>query len=107
MQFHCYIALLLIRIHLYSSISISLHFRLAVMMPIINSFFHKTKQETVDLVKTHMEESQNTSDNEDIYEDMLTASQNFITNFDNEDIYESMMKLNPDMGLCIAFSFEG
>ncbi|XP_016390227.1 phosphoinositide 3-kinase adapter protein 1-like isoform X2 [Sinocyclocheilus rhinocerous] len=53
--------------------------------------------ETVDLVKTHMEESQNTSGSEDIYEDMLTASQNFITNFDNEDIYESMMKLNPDM----------
>ncbi|XP_043110840.1 phosphoinositide 3-kinase adapter protein 1 isoform X2 [Puntigrus tetrazona] len=53
--------------------------------------------ETVDLVKTHMEESQNTAGNEDIYEDMLTASQNFITNFENEDIYESMMKLNPDM----------
>uniref|UniRef100_A0A8C1D5Z4 Phosphoinositide-3-kinase adaptor protein 1 n=1 Tax=Cyprinus carpio carpio TaxID=630221 RepID=A0A8C1D5Z4_CYPCA len=53
--------------------------------------------ETVDLVKTHIEESQDTSGNEDIYEDMLTASQNFITNFDNEDIYESMMKLNPDM----------
>ncbi|XP_016412303.1 phosphoinositide 3-kinase adapter protein 1-like isoform X1 [Sinocyclocheilus rhinocerous] len=55
--------------------------------------------ETVDLVKTHMEESQNTSGNEDIYEDMLMASQNFITSFDNEDIYESMMKLNPEMGL--------
>ncbi|XP_051774195.1 phosphoinositide 3-kinase adapter protein 1 isoform X2 [Ctenopharyngodon idella] len=53
--------------------------------------------ETVDLVKTHMEESQNNPGNEDIYEDMLTASQNFITNFDNEDIYESMMKLNPEM----------
>ncbi|KTF85678.1 hypothetical protein cypCar_00019829 [Cyprinus carpio] len=53
--------------------------------------------ETVDLVKTHMEESQNTSGNEDIYEDMLMASENFITNFDNEDVYESMMKLNPEM----------
>ncbi|CAM4726972.1 unnamed protein product [Leuciscus chuanchicus] len=42
-------------------------------------------------------ESQSNPDNEDIYEDMLTASQNFITNFDNEDIYESMMKLNPEM----------
>ncbi len=58
-------------------------------------------------MKTHMEESQNTSGNEDIYEDMLTASQNFITNFDHEDIYESMTKLDPDMGLCIAFSFKG
>ncbi len=58
-------------------------------------------------MKTHMEESQNTSGNEDIYEDMLTASQNFITSFDHEDIYESMTKLDPDMGLCIAFSFEG
>ncbi len=76
-------------------------------MPIINIFFHKIKQETVDLVKTHMEESQNTSGNEDIYEDMLTASQNFITNFDHEDIYESMTKLDPDMGLCMAFSFKG
>ncbi|XP_059373569.1 phosphoinositide 3-kinase adapter protein 1-like isoform X4 [Carassius carassius] len=55
--------------------------------------------ETVDLVKTHMEESQNTSGNEDIYEDMLMASQNFISNFDNEDVYECMMKLNPEMGL--------
>lgn len=63
-----------------------------------HSFFHKTKQETVDLVKIHMEESQNNPGNEDIYEDMLTASQNFITNFDSEDIYESMMKLNPEMG---------
>ncbi|KAK9964544.1 hypothetical protein ABG768_005708 [Culter alburnus] len=53
--------------------------------------------ETVDLVKIHMEESQNNPGNEDIYEDMLTASQNFITNFDSEDIYESMMKLNPEM----------
>ncbi|XP_067277938.1 phosphoinositide 3-kinase adapter protein 1 isoform X2 [Pseudorasbora parva] len=53
--------------------------------------------ETVDLVKTHMEESQNDAGNEDVYEDMLTASQNFISNFDNEDIYESMMKLNPEM----------
>ncbi|XP_052469095.1 phosphoinositide 3-kinase adapter protein 1-like isoform X1 [Carassius gibelio] len=55
--------------------------------------------ETVDLVKTHIEESQNTSGNEDIYEDMLMASQNFISNFDNEDVYECMMKLNPEMGL--------
>lgn len=49
-------------------------------------------------MKIHMEESQNNPGNEDIYEDMLTASQNFITNFDSEDIYESMMKLNPEMG---------
>lgn len=54
--------------------------------------------ETVDLVKIHMEEAQDTPGNE-IYEDMLTASQNLITDFDNEDIYESMMKLNPEMGL--------
>ncbi|XP_073690082.1 phosphoinositide 3-kinase adapter protein 1 isoform X2 [Garra rufa] len=53
--------------------------------------------ETVDLVKTQMDESQDTSGNEDIYEDMLMASQNFITNFDNEDIYESMMKLKPEL----------
>lgn len=57
-------------------------------------------------MKTHMEESQNNPDSEDIYEDMLTASQNFITNFDSEDIYESMMKLNPEMGLYMAFSFK-
>lgn len=80
-----------------------LHFRIAEIRPVIYAiflfFFHKTKQETVDLVKTHMEESQNTSGNEDIYEDMLMASENFITNFDNEDVYESMMKLNPEMGL--------
>lgn len=52
---------------------------------------------TVDLVKTHIEESQTNPDNEDIYEDMLTASKDFITNFNNEDIYESMIKLNPEM----------
>lgn len=54
--------------------------------------------ETVDLVKTHIEESQNAPDSEDVYEDMLRASQNFISEFDNEDIYESMVKLNPEMG---------
>jgi len=58
------------------------------------------------MVKTHMEESQNNPDNEDIYEDMLTASQNFITSFDKEDIYESMMKLKPEMGLYMAFFFK-
>lgn len=70
------------------------------------SFFLKTKQATVDLVKTHIEESQTNPDNEDIYEDMLTASKDFITNFNNEDIYESMIKLNPEMGLYMAFSFK-
>lgn len=59
----------------------------------------------MDLVKIHMEEAQDTPENE-IYEDMLTASQNFISDFDNEDIYESMMKLNPDMGLCKILSFK-
>nr|XP_009305657.1 phosphoinositide 3-kinase adapter protein 1 [Danio rerio]XP_017214455.1 phosphoinositide 3-kinase adapter protein 1 [Danio rerio] len=54
--------------------------------------------ETVDLVKTHIEESQNAPESEDIYEDMLRASQNFISEFDNENIYESMVKLNPEMG---------
>ncbi|KAL1263049.1 hypothetical protein QQF64_005788 [Cirrhinus molitorella] len=53
--------------------------------------------ETVDLVKTHMEESQDTSGNEDIYEDMLMASKNFISNLENEDIYESMRELNPEL----------
>ncbi|XP_051503553.1 phosphoinositide 3-kinase adapter protein 1-like isoform X2 [Myxocyprinus asiaticus] len=54
--------------------------------------------ETVDLVKAHVEESQNTPGNEDVYEDMLTASHNFITDYgDSEDIYECMMKLDPEM----------
>lgn len=57
-------------------------------------------------MKTHIEESQNAPDSEDVYEDMLRASQNFISEFDNEDIYESMVKLNPEMGLCMAFSFK-
>ncbi|XP_077093261.1 phosphoinositide 3-kinase adapter protein 1 isoform X2 [Siphateles boraxobius] len=63
--------------------------------------------ETVDIVKTHMEESQNNPDNEDIYEDMLTASQNFISNFDNEDIYECMVKLNPEMDDDLEGALEG
>nr|XP_055026562.1 phosphoinositide 3-kinase adapter protein 1 isoform X2 [Misgurnus anguillicaudatus] len=54
--------------------------------------------ETVDMVKVHMEESQN-SPGDEIYEDMLTKSQEFITGFDNEDIYECMIKLNPEMNL--------
>ncbi|XP_052006422.1 phosphoinositide 3-kinase adapter protein 1 isoform X2 [Xyrauchen texanus] len=54
--------------------------------------------ETVDLVKAHVEESQTTPESEDVYEDMLTASHNFITDYgDSEDIYECMMKLDPDM----------
>ncbi|KAA0717907.1 B-cell adapter for phosphoinositide 3-kinase [Triplophysa tibetana] len=52
--------------------------------------------ETVDLDKIHLEEVQEDPENE-IYEDMLNASQNF-SDLDNEDIYESMMKLNAEMG---------
>lgn len=59
----------------------------------------------MDLVKIHMEEAEDPPGNE-IYEDMLTASQNSISDFDNEDIYESMMKLNPDMSLCKPLSFK-
>ncbi|XP_051945346.1 phosphoinositide 3-kinase adapter protein 1-like [Xyrauchen texanus] len=56
--------------------------------------------ETVDLMKAHMEESQNTPGNEDVYEDMLTTSHNFITSYgESEDIYECMKNLNPNMGL--------
>ncbi|XP_050982488.1 phosphoinositide 3-kinase adapter protein 1 isoform X2 [Labeo rohita] len=51
--------------------------------------------ETVDL--GNIEESQNTSGTEEIYEDMFKASQDFITNFENEDIYESMRQLNPEI----------
>ncbi|XP_056616516.1 phosphoinositide 3-kinase adapter protein 1 isoform X1 [Triplophysa dalaica] len=54
--------------------------------------------ETVDLNKIHMEEAQDAPENE-IYEDMLNASQN-CSDLDNEDIYESMMILNAEMGLC-------
>lgn len=58
-------------------------------------------QETIDLVKSHMEESMETPVDEDIYEPMANASQNFVAKFSlQEDIYESMMQLNPDMELC-------
>ncbi|KAF5900711.1 sorbin and SH3 domain-containing protein 1 isoform X1, partial [Clarias magur] len=56
--------------------------------------------ETIDLVKSHIEESMDTPVDEDIYEPMANASQNFVAKFSlQEDIYESMMQLNPDMQL--------
>ncbi|XP_058242807.1 phosphoinositide 3-kinase adapter protein 1 [Hemibagrus wyckioides] len=56
--------------------------------------------ETVDLVKTHIEESMTSPVDEDIYEPMANASQDFVAKFSlQEDIYESMMQLNPDMQL--------
>ncbi|KAI4894275.1 hypothetical protein NFI96_016310 [Prochilodus magdalenae] len=56
--------------------------------------------ETVDLVKSHMEETMANPDDSDIYEPMANASQNFVTKFSiQEDIYESMMELNPEMPL--------
>ncbi|XP_060782309.1 phosphoinositide 3-kinase adapter protein 1 [Neoarius graeffei] len=56
--------------------------------------------ETIDLVKSHIEESITTPEDEDIYEPMANSSQNFVAKFSlQEDIYESMMQLNPDMQL--------
>ncbi|MCJ8730360.1 hypothetical protein PDJAM_G00183440 [Pangasius djambal] len=56
--------------------------------------------ETIDLVTSHIEESMTTPGDEDIYEPMANASQNFVAKFSiQEDIYESMMQLNPDMQL--------
>ncbi|KAL6486917.1 hypothetical protein MHYP_G00035430 [Metynnis hypsauchen] len=56
--------------------------------------------ETVDLVKSHMEETIPNPDDADIYEPMANASQNFVTKYSiQEDIYESMMELNPEMQL--------
>lgn len=58
----------------------------------------------MDLNKIHMEEAQDAPENE-IYEDMLNASQN-CSDLDNEDIYESMMILNAEMGLCKPLSLK-
>ncbi|KAL7889720.1 hypothetical protein AOLI_G00019780 [Acnodon oligacanthus] len=56
--------------------------------------------ETVDLVKSHMEETIANPADADIYEPMANASQNFVTKYSiQEDIYESMMELNPEMQL--------
>lgn len=53
------------------------------------------------MVKTHIEESMTSPVDEDIYEPMANASQDFVAKFSlQEDIYESMMQLNPDMQLC-------
>lgn len=53
------------------------------------------------MVKSHIEESITTPEDEDIYEPMANSSQNFVAEFSlQEDIYESMMQLNPDMQLC-------
>lgn len=53
------------------------------------------------MVKSHIEESMSTPEDEDIYEPMANASQDFVAKFSlQEDIYESMMQLNPDMQLC-------
>lgn len=53
------------------------------------------------MVKSHIEESMATPEDEDIYEPMANASQDFVAKFSlQEDIYESMMQLNPDMQLC-------
>ncbi|XP_076830439.1 phosphoinositide 3-kinase adapter protein 1 isoform X3 [Brachyhypopomus gauderio] len=56
--------------------------------------------ETVDLEKSHIEESPATPEDEDIYEPMANPAQALEANFSlQEDIYESMMELNPDMQL--------
>lgn len=52
-------------------------------------------QETID------QESLTTPGDDDIYEPMANASQNFVTKFSlQDDIYMSMMQLNPEMQLC-------
>ncbi|XP_017580069.1 phosphoinositide 3-kinase adapter protein 1 [Pygocentrus nattereri] len=54
--------------------------------------------ETVDLVKSHMEETTDNPADADIYEPMANTSQDFVTKYSiQEDIYESMMQLNPEM----------
>lgn len=59
------------------------------------------EQETVDLVKSHMEDSIENAECADIYEPMANASQKFVAKYSiQEDIYESMMELNPEMQLC-------
>ncbi|XP_027030863.1 phosphoinositide 3-kinase adapter protein 1 [Tachysurus fulvidraco] len=64
--------------------------------------------ETADLVKTHIEESMASPEDEDIYEPMANTSQNFDGKFSlQEDIYESMMQLNPDMQLYEDLSLDG
>lgn len=53
------------------------------------------------MVKSHIEESMTTPGDEDIYEPMANASQNFVAKLSlQEDIYESMTQLNPDLQLC-------
>lgn len=53
------------------------------------------------MVKSQIEETMTSPEDEDIYEPMANTSQNFDGKFSlQEDIYESMMHLNPDMQLC-------